>query len=106
MSTHYEEICREVETALATAAPLCNSDGKKPRGARPKGSAAGLEEIPEMPAKADPIDESFEARVIRNVHGQLKGLAASEASEQQPRAKRDAAEKLREKTAENEKSRP
>ena len=64
---------------------------------------AGLEEI-EMPAKADPIDESFETRVIWNALGQLKEVAALEASEQQPRAKLDAAEKLREKTAENEKS--
>ena len=47
-----------------------------------------------MPAKADPI---FETRVIRNALGQLEELAALEVSEHQPRAKRDAAEKLREK---------
>ena len=50
-----------------------------------------------MLAKADPIDESFETRVIWKALGQLKELAALEASEQQPRAKCDAAEKLREK---------
>ena len=49
-----------------------------------------------MSAKADPIDESFETRVIRNALGQLKELAALEVSEHQPRVKRDA-EKLREK---------
>ena len=31
------------ETALVTAAPLCSGDGQKPRGARPKGSAAPIE---------------------------------------------------------------
>ena len=97
LSAQYQQLCRDVESALAMAAPLCNSDGKKPRGARPKGSAARFEEIPEMPAKADPVDESFETRVIRNALGQLKEPAALEASEHQPRAKRDAAEKLREK---------
>ena len=97
LSAQYQQLCRDVESALATAAPLCNSDGKKPRGARPKGSAARFEEIPEMPAKADPIDESFETRVIRNALGQLKELAALEVSDHQPRVKRDAAEKLREK---------
>ena len=38
LSAQYQELCRAGETALATAAPLCNSDGKKPRGARPKES--------------------------------------------------------------------
>ena len=32
LSAQYQELCRAGETALATAAPLCNSDGKKPRG--------------------------------------------------------------------------
>ena len=83
LSTQCQVLCREVEAALATAALLCNSDGKKPRGARPKGSAARFEEIPEMPAKADPI---FETRVIRNALSQLEELAALEVSEHQPRA--------------------
>ena len=57
LSAQYQQFCRDVESALATAVPLCNSDGKKPRGARPKGSAALFEEVPEMLAKAHPIDE-------------------------------------------------
>ena len=97
LSTQYQQLCREVEAALATAALLCNGVGKKPRGARPKGSAAQFEVIPEMPAKADPIDESFETRVTRNALGQLKELAALEVGDHQPRTKREAADKLREK---------
>ena len=66
LSDRYRELCPDVESALATAAPLRNCDGKKPRCARPQGAAARFEETPEMPAKADPIDESFETRVIQN----------------------------------------
>ena len=80
---------------LVTVETLRSSDGKKPRGTRPKGSAARFEDIREM--LADPIDESFETQVIRNALGQLKELAALEVSEHQPRTKRAAAEKLREK---------
>ena len=50
-----------------------------------------------MPAKGDPIDESFETRVIRNALGQFKELAALGVSKHQSRAQREAAEKLREK---------
>ena len=50
-----------------------------------------------MPAKADPIDESVETRVIRNTHGHPKELvAALEVSEHQSKTEREAAKKLRE----------
>ena len=50
-----------------------------------------------MPAKARPIDESFETQVIRNALEQLKELAALEVSEHRQKTTREAAEKVHEK---------
>ena len=89
LSTQYQELCREVETALATAAPLCNSDGKKPRGARPKGSAADLRKYLRCLQRLIWLMKAWTG-VIRNALGQVKELAILEVSEHQPGAKRDA----------------
>ena len=57
LSAQYQ-LCREVETASLAAAPMCSSDGKKPRG----------------PGRRDRLPD-LGTRVVRNALGQLKELA-------------------------------